>query len=200
MSFLNQAHASESSSFRANQIKHRQHQNDFHPFMLSHPRHQPHHQQHLYNQKHTVSVLTTLSFADTCEYPSNIDSSRTFDRLQADQLNTLIPKICDNADGCGTDNNRDADICARDPDLLTATVGCAWCTSKNANTCDPEPSNQVTANDYFQCYSTTPESCGMYTIQSPCFCNLYLDKRNSLNIQYPNTQVASRMIPWISWY
>eukprot|EP01084_Bolivina_argentea_P085794 155056_1 len=106
----------------------------------------------------TILLLTGV-LSDKCQYPSSSDTSRTFDRLQADQETTLIPKICDNADGCGN-SNVNGDVCARDPAVLTSSLGCAWCTSKNPDSCDPEPSNLVTDDDYYDCYSTTPESCG----------------------------------------
>lgn len=86
------------------------------------------------------------------------NDDRSFERLQADQETTLIPKICNNADGCVND------VCARDPAVLTEDVGCAWCDNKNPDTCDPEPSSQVDDDDYYLCYSTTPESCGMLSI------------------------------------
>ena len=92
---------------------------------------------------------------DKCVYPDSSDTQRTFDRLQADQTTTLIPKICNNEDGCV---NR---VCGRDPAVLTDTVGCIWCDNKNTATCDPPPSNLINDDDYYECYSTTAESCGM---------------------------------------
>ena len=89
---------------------------------------------------------------------SNTD--RAFDRLAVDQETDLIPKICLHEDACGNGNNQN-DVCARDPEVLSPTVGCIWCENKNENTCESDPSDDVTTNDFYQCFRTTPESCGM---------------------------------------
>eukprot|EP01084_Bolivina_argentea_P113436 202159_1 len=101
-----------------------------------------------------ITSLITLALSDKCEYPSSGDTTRTFDRLAADQETDLIPKVCFNDDQCGND------ICARDPEILSDDTGCIWCDNKNPKSCDDDPSDDTDDNDYYLCYDLTAESCG----------------------------------------
>ena len=95
-------------------------------------------------------TITTLS-AEKCKYN---DNSRAYDRLAVDQETTLIPKVCFDGDVC--ENN----VCVRDFDILSPTVGCIWCDNKDSDSCDTEPSAFVDCTDYYDCFNLTPESCG----------------------------------------
>ena len=107
-----------------------------------------------------IAALLGISVSDKCEYPSSSNTDRAFDRLAVDQETDLIPKVCLHEDACGNGNNQN-DVCVRDPEVLSPTVGCIWCENKNENTCESNPSDDVTANDFYQCFRTTAESCGM---------------------------------------
>lgn len=107
-----------------------------------------------------IAALLGLSVSDKCEYPSSSNTERAFDRLAVDQETDLIPKVCLHEDACGNGNNPN-DVCVRDPDVLSPTVGCVWCENKDEDTCESRPSDDVTPNDFYQCFRTTPESCGM---------------------------------------
>ena len=112
-----------------------------------------------------IAALLGLSISDKCEYPSSSNTERAFDRLAVDQETDLIPKVCLHEDACGNGNNPN-DVCVRDPEVLSETVGCIWCENKDEDTCESSPSDDVTANDFYQCFRTTPESCGMFQFPS----------------------------------
>ena len=125
-----------------------------------------------------IAALLGLSVSDKCEYPSSSNTERAFDRLAVDQETDLIPKVCLHEDACGNGNNPN-DVCVRDPDVLSPTVGCVWCENKDEDTCESRPSDDVTPNDFYQCFRTTPESCGMSIFISIPICKNHFSFRIS---------------------